>query len=72
MAEQNNKVTKDYQKLLAENKERLKELSCINQTSEIINEQKSIEETLQKIALILPNGWQYPEYTTVLIYYQYK
>jgi hypothetical protein len=72
MTEQNNKATKDYQKLLAENKERLKELSCINQTSEIINEQKSIEETLQKIALILPNGWQYPEYTTARIYYQDK
>jgi hypothetical protein len=59
----------DYQKLLAENKERLKELACINRTSSIIEEHKGLEETLQKIALILPKGWQYPEYTTARIIY---
>src|SRR6056297_3974563 len=52
----------DFSKLIAENKERLKELSCINQTTKIIKEGKSIEETLQKIVLILPKAWQYPEY----------
>lgn len=54
---------RELNKLLAETKERLKELSCINQTSTIIKEGKSIEETLQKIALILPKAWQYPDYT---------
>lgn len=72
MAENKNNCPDDYEKLLAENKERLKELSCINQTSGIIKEQKSIEETLQKIALILPDGWQYPEYTTARIRYDDK
>ncbi|MBS3806414.1 MAG: pyruvate, phosphate dikinase [Bacteroidales bacterium] len=62
----------NYQQLLAENKERLKELACINNTSRIIKEQKSIEETLQKIALDLPRGWQYPEYTVARIIYDGK
>ena len=72
MAEERKNYNDNYEKLLAENKERLKELSCINRTSEIIKEQKSIEETLQKIALILPKGWQYPEYTTARIRYNEK
>src|SRR6056297_893154 len=62
----------NYRQLLAENKERLKELPCINHTSRIIKEQKSIEETLQKIALNLPQGWQYPEYTVARIIYNGK
>lgn len=53
----------EFSKLLAENKERLKELSCINQTTAIIKEGKSVEETLQMIALLLPHAWQYPDYT---------
>lgn len=53
----------DLNKLLAENKERLKELACINETTIILKEGKSVEETLQKIALRLPRAWQYPEYT---------
>ncbi|MFP4024667.1 MAG: PEP/pyruvate-binding domain-containing protein [Thiohalospira sp.] len=59
----------DYSKLEAENKERLKELSCINQTTKIIKEGKSIEETLQKIVLILPKAWQYSEHTVARIIY---
>ncbi|MEE4198869.1 MAG: PEP/pyruvate-binding domain-containing protein [Bacteroidales bacterium] len=58
---------KDLNKLIAENKERLKELSCINQTTKIIKEGKSVEESLQKIVLILPKAWQYPEYTVARI-----
>lgn len=42
--------------------ERLKELSAINQTTSILKEGKSIEETLQHIALYLPKAWQYPEF----------
>ena len=57
-------------KILAENKERLKELICINKTTAIIKENKSIEETLKYIALILPGAWQYPEHTFAKIEYK--
>lgn len=53
--------------LLTENKERVKELACINQTSAIIKEGKSVEETLQRICIILPKAWQYPEFTVARI-----
>ena len=53
----------DIQKLLAEKKERLKELACINRTTEIFKEGRSVEETLRQIVLILPIAWQYPEHT---------
>ncbi len=66
MSEQNS-PNNDFNKLLAENKERLKELSCINETTKIIKEGKSIEETLQKIVLRLPKAWQYPEYTVARV-----
>ncbi len=56
-------------KLLHENKERLKELSCLNQATGILREGKSINETLQKICLILPKAWQYPENTIARISY---
>ncbi len=57
----------DIQKLLNEKKERLKELSCINQTTQIIKEGKSVEETLRRIVHILPRAWQYPENTVARI-----
>lgn len=57
----------DFNKLLAESQERLKELACINETTKIIKEGKSVEETLQKIVLRLPKAWQYPEYTVARI-----
>jgi hypothetical protein len=60
---QNNNLNK----LLAENTERLKELACINETTKIIKEGKSVEETLQKIVLRLSNAWQYPEFTVARI-----
>jgi hypothetical protein len=47
--------------------ERLKELACINNTSSILRQGKPIEETLQQIALILPEAWQYPEFTAAKI-----
>ncbi len=72
MSQDSYNSSNDYQKLLDESKERLKELSCINQTTRIIKENKSVEETLQKIALKLPEGWQYPEYTTARIIYAGK
>lgn len=60
---------KELQKLVAENKERLKELSCINYTTLIIREGKPVDESLQKICLLLPRAWQFPEYTVARITY---
>jgi hypothetical protein len=48
-------------------RERIKELACINQTTAILRQGKSIEETLQQICLILPRAWQYPEFTVARI-----
>jgi hypothetical protein len=59
----------EIQKLLAEKKERLKELSCINRTTEILKEGRSIEESLRQIVLILPKAWQYPDQTVARIRY---
>ena len=53
----------DFHKLQAEAGERLKELAAINQATQILNEGKSIEETLNRIVEILPTAWQYPEYS---------
>ena len=58
--------------LLWENRERLKELHVINQTSYIISQGKPIDETLQKICYILPRSWQYSRYTAVRITYDSK
>ena len=61
------KQNKDLNKVQAEARERLKELAAINQTTQILYEGKSIEETLSKIVDILPPAWQYPEYTAARI-----
>jgi hypothetical protein len=53
--------------LVHEQRERLKELGCINQTTYILKENKPVEETLQQIALLLPAAWQYPDYTVARI-----
>ena len=58
--------------LVHEQRERLKELGCINQTTYILKEGKPIEETLQQIALLLPAAWQYPEYTVARISFMNK
>jgi hypothetical protein len=66
-------ATRDaFNKLFYENKERLKELKAINQTSQLIAQGKSIDETLQEICSLLPRSWQYPKYTTVRISYESK
>jgi hypothetical protein len=61
------KRNQGFEQLRSETIERLKELSTINRTTIILKEGKSIEESLQKIAHILPVGWQYPEFTTARI-----
>ena len=60
-------INPDYTRLLHDQQERLKELACINQTTYIIKDGKSIEETLQQIVLLLPEAWQYPEFTSARI-----
>jgi hypothetical protein len=64
-------ATKDVlTKLLYDNRERLKELNAINQTSAIIAKGDTIEETLKKICLIIPKSWQYPESAAAIIKYE--
>src|SRR5512133_542386 len=53
-------------------KERLKELACISATTLILREGKPIDATLQQIALLLPDAWQFPAYTSVRITYHGK
>ncbi|MFC2138689.1 response regulator, partial [Bacteroidota bacterium] len=59
-----------FNKLQYENKERLKELWAINQTSQIIAKGYPVQDTLQNICKILPKSWQYPKYTVVRIKYE--
>jgi hypothetical protein len=67
--EENNQISPEYHRLMHEQHERLKELSCINQTTYILKEGKPLEETLQQIVLLLPAAWQYPKYTVARIVY---
>ncbi len=62
----------NYSRLIHDQRERLKELACINTTTSILKEGKPIEESLQHIVLILPAAWQYPEYTVARIKFMDK
>lgn len=64
--------TPEYNRLLHDQRERLKELACINRTTSILKEFKPIEESLQQIVLLLPAAWQYPEYTVARIRFMGK
>ncbi|MGE5419512.1 MAG: hypothetical protein ACM3UT_04960, partial [Chloroflexota bacterium] len=57
----------DFSRLLHEQKERLKELACINRTTSILKEGKPVAESLHQIVLLLPAAWQYPEFTVARI-----
>ncbi len=70
--DENNRIPPEYHRLLHDQQERVKELSCINHTTYILKEGKPIEETLQQIVLLLPNAWQYPEYTEARIRFMSK
>ncbi len=69
---QSNTNNPEYKRLLHEQKERLKELACINQTTAILKEGKRVEEALQQIVLLLPRAMQYPEYTVARIIWNNK
>jgi len=44
--------------------ERVKELDCLYNLSELINKQDlNINDTLQSVVELIPQGWQYPEFT---------
>jgi hypothetical protein len=58
--------------IIYEKTERLKELSCINQTTSILQSEKSIENALKRIVYILPDAWQYPEHTVARISFDGK
>lgn len=60
---------KGLKKIMYEKTERLKELSCINQTTSILQAEKSVENALKQIVYILPYAWQYPENTVARISY---
>lgn len=66
---QNRLTGNPIEQLKAQNLERLKELAVLNRTSHIIRENKSPEETLKHIAMILHDGWQYPAFTGARIMY---
>jgi len=53
--------------VLYEKTERIKELSCINQTTSILQAEKSVDNALKQIVYILPDAWQYPEHTVARI-----
>jgi hypothetical protein len=59
----------DFQNLLAQNTERLKELAGINLTSTLLMSGLPVEETLQNICEIIPKAYQYPEYTKIRVRY---
>lgn len=64
--------SKLYERLISQNRERLKELKAINQTTEIITRGKNIHETLQSICIILTESLQYPHCTVVRITFEGK
>jgi len=59
-------------KLFKESKERLKELNCINKITDLIKQQKNINETLKAICNIIPQAYQYPEFAVCSIEYDNK
>ena len=59
----------DLDRLVYDNKERLKELAALNATTAILKKNKSVQETLFEICNIIPTAWQYPEFTVGRIRY---
>ncbi|MBU0486456.1 MAG: PAS domain S-box protein [Bacteroidetes bacterium] len=57
----------EFQKIIIDRQERLKELACINQTTYIMKEGKPVAETLFQICQILPRAWKYPDATVARV-----
>jgi len=57
--------------LTSELKERAKELSCLYEVQELLNnKEKSMEEVFREMIEILPRGWQYPDICKVQVTYR--
>ena len=67
-----NDLGSKYQKLRAENLERLKELATLNKTTQVIRQNKTAEETLKQVSMLLPDGWQYPAFAVARIVFDGK
>jgi hypothetical protein len=74
MSEENELINdpREIRRLIFERTERLKELSAINQTNDILREGKPVDETLQQLAKLFPGAWQYPEFTVCRIAFNGK
>ncbi len=57
----------DLADILYQHTERLKELQGINNTVALLNQNKPLDESLQEICSLIPQAWQYPEFTCVRI-----
>ncbi len=53
--------------LLYDKGERIKELRCIFDVTEVIYQKKNLEDIFQSAIVIMPPGWQFPEYTQARI-----
>jgi hypothetical protein len=62
----------EIQKLIAEKKERLKELGAINRVTKILKQDRGVDKMLNEISRILPDAWQYPQDTVARIRYGKK
>ncbi len=62
--EKRKQIELKHEKLLHDVGERMKELNCLYSISQFINDpENSFEDVLQKSTNIIPQSWQYPEYT---------
>jgi hypothetical protein len=59
----------DLDRLVYDNRERLKELAALNATTTILKKNRPINETLYEVCQILPSAWQYPEQTVARLRY---
>lgn len=56
---------------LASLRERAKELNCLYQVDEILNNERlSLPEIFQQITLVMPSGWQFPDVCRAMITYE--
>ncbi len=63
---------KQQYKILSQQKEKFKILSCLSNMQEIIKSQKPLSNTLQQIAFELQKSMEYPDYYIVRILYNNK
>ncbi|MES2432079.1 MAG: PAS domain S-box protein [Bacteroidota bacterium] len=67
------KAEDDLREINHEINERVKELNCLYRISELTNDpHKTIDDILQECVDIIPNGYQYPEYTCARIIFEGK